>query len=55
MGNFSKLIGAVVGSLIGLAAALGIDAEFMTPEIQTTLVSVLAVAATFFFPANKSE
>ena len=55
MGKFSKLIGAVLGSVVGLAIALGVDAEWLTPEIQTTIVAVLATAATFFFPANKTD
>ena len=55
MGNFSKLIGAVVGSVLGLAVALGFEAEWLTPELQAGLVAVLATVATFMFPANKTD
>ena len=53
MKNYSKLIGSVVGAVIGLAAAFGLDVEWMTPEVQGALVSVLAIVGTFVAPSNK--
>ena len=54
MSKFSKLFGALIGSLIGLGASFGLTFEWLTPEIQATIVTVLATLGTFLAPANKA-
>ena len=52
MAKYSKLISIVVPSVIGLAAAFGLN---ITPEQKTAilgLVPVVAAIAVFFSPAN---
>ena len=54
MGNYSKLIGSVVGAVAGLLVSFGILPESLaTPEVQASVVGLLSTVATFFFPANK--
>lgn len=54
MGNYSKLIGSIVGGVAGLLVAKGLlPSEWATPEIQGAIVVLLSAAATYFFPANK--
>lgn len=54
MGNYSKLIGSIVGALAGAAVSFGILPESLaTPELQASVVAVLAAVATYLFPANK--
>jgi hypothetical protein len=54
MGNYSKLIGSLVGGVIGIAVSRwGLPAEWATPEIQGAVTVILGAAATFIFPANK--
>jgi len=54
MGNYSKLIGSLVGGALGMLVSFGIlPAEYATPEIQTSIVTLLATFLTFIFPANK--
>jgi len=54
MGNFSKLIGSLVGGGLGMLVSFGIlPAEYATPEIQAAIVTLLSAAFTFLFPANK--
>ncbi|HEV2501492.1 MAG TPA: hypothetical protein VGV39_00355 [Mesorhizobium sp.] len=54
MGNYSKLIGSIVGGVAGLLVARGLlPAEWATPEIQGAIVVLLSAAATFAFPANR--
>jgi hypothetical protein len=54
LGNYSKAIGALVGGIFGvLVSRYGLPEAFATPEIQGAVVTLLAVAATWAFPANK--
>ena len=54
MGNYSKLIGSLVGGLAGALVSFGVlPEELATPEIQAGVITVLAAVVTFFFPANK--
>jgi hypothetical protein len=54
MGNYSKLIGSLVGGLLGMLVSFGIlPAEWATPEIQAAIVTLLSSIFTFAFPANK--
>lgn len=54
MGNYSKLIGSLVGGIAGLLVNIGVLPESMaTPEIQSSIVVLLATITTFIFPANK--
>lgn len=53
MGNYSKLIGSIVGAVVGAAVAFGaLPADLATPELQASIVAVLAAIATWLFPAN---
>jgi len=52
MGKFSKLWGALIGAVIGILAAFGIDTEWFTPELQSVVVGVLSAASRFLAPAN---
>ena len=54
MGNYSKLIGSLVGALAGALVSFGVLPESLaTPEIQGSIVVVLSGVVTYFFPANK--
>ena len=53
MNKYNKVFGALVGSLVGLAVAFGVDASWMTVEVQAAIVTGLSMVATFAFPANK--
>lgn len=61
MGNISKLIGSIVGGVLGTLAALAIiPAEMASPENVSiivggigTLVTVGGAVFTYFFPANR--
>lgn len=53
-GNYSKIIGSLVGAGFGYAVAkLGLPAEFATPDIQLGVVGICSAIFTYFFPANK--
>ena len=52
MGRYSKLIGSVIGALVGIAAAFGINVEAFTPEIQASLIVVLTAIGTYISPSN---
>lgn len=52
MMKYSKLIGSVVGALVGIAAAFGLNVEAFTPEVQASLIVVLTAIGTFIAPAN---
>jgi hypothetical protein len=53
MTKYNKLIGAALGSIAALLISIGLlPAEYATPQIISTLTGVLAMAATFFVPAN---
>lgn len=54
LGNYSKLIGSIVGAAAGALVAFGVLPESLaTPELQASLVAVLSAVCTYFFPANK--
>jgi hypothetical protein len=53
LGNYSKLIGSLVGGLFGMLVSFGImPTEWATPEIQASIVTLLSAVFTFLFPAN---
>ena len=53
MGNYSKLIGTIVGGGLGILVNTGIlPADMATTEIQSAIVTLLAAVGTFIFPAN---
>ncbi len=52
MGNYSKLIGSVVGALAGIGAAFGLSEVLTSPEMQAALVVVATGLFTYFFPKN---
>ena len=52
MKKYSKLIGSVIGALLGIAAAFGLEVEAFTPEVQASLIVVMTAIATFIAPAN---
>lgn len=55
MGNYSKLIGSIVGGIIGFGVAKGfLPAEWNTPELTSALTLVLSAIFTFAFPANRA-
>lgn len=55
MGNYSKLIGTLVGAGAGALVSFGLLPEALaTPEVQAGVVAVLAAVATYLFPANQS-
>lgn len=54
MGNYSKLIGSLVGGVLGFAVSRwGLPTDFATPDVQGALTVLLGAVATFIFPANK--
>jgi hypothetical protein len=54
MGNYSKVIGAVVGGVVGLLGSrFGLPTDWATPEVQGAITILLSAGATFLFPANK--
>jgi phosphate/sulfate permease len=54
MGNYSKLIGSLVGGLVGFGVAKGLlPADWNTPEMTSALTLILSAVFTFAFPANK--
>lgn len=52
MKNYSKLIGSVIGALVGIAAAFGFNVEAFTLELQASLIVVLTAIGTYIAPAN---
>ena len=54
MGNYSKLIGAIVGPLLGIGATLGLPAAFTGPTIETALIALISAVVVWAFPANDS-
>lgn len=55
MGNYSKLIGSIVGAVAGAGVAFGIlPEELATAELQASVVALISAIATYFAPANTS-
>lgn len=55
MSNYNKLIGSIVGGLLGFGVAKGLlPADWGTPEITGAFTLVLSAIFTFAFPANKA-
>lgn len=55
MGNYSKLIGAIIGGIVGLGVSKGfLPADLASPENVAALTTVTAAFFTYVFPANKS-
>lgn len=53
MGNYSKLIGSVVGGVIGwLGSKYALPQSLTSPEIQAAATLILSAVATYLFPAN---
>lgn len=54
MGNYSKVIGSIVGAVIGFAVSKGfLPSDLGTPEVVGGVTAIFAAVATYFFPANK--
>lgn len=58
LGNYSKVIGSLVGGAFGFAVAhWGLPEDLATPEIQTAITGAITIVGgalfTYFFPANK--
>jgi len=54
MGNYSKLIGSLVGGIFGFAVArLALPADLATPEIQGAVTILVGAVFTFIFPKNQ--
>ena len=56
MANYSKLIGSIIGGLVGLGLAWGLPLEWATQEMQEALNMLLTPLAsalgTYLAPAN---
>ena len=54
MSNYSKLIGSLIGGVVGMLAAFGIDLSgVMTAEVQSAIATVLgSLIGTFIAPKN---
>ncbi len=52
MGNYSKLVGALVGALASIGIGFGLPADLLGPEIQAGLSVIIVGLFTYFFPAN---
>lgn len=54
LGNHSKLIGSIVGGILGIAVNKGVlPQEWATPDVQAAILVLFSAAMTYFFPANK--
>ena len=53
MGNYSKLIGSIVGAAVGFGVAKGFfPAEWNTPDVIASFTATVSALFTFFFPKN---
>ena len=53
MGNYSKLIGSIIGGVLGwLGSTYALPPELTSPNIQAAATIILSAAATYLFPAN---
>lgn len=54
MANFSKLIGSIVGALLGVGVSkYGLPPELASPEVVGAIVGVIAALGTYIAPANQ--
>lgn len=55
LGNYSKMIGSVVGGVLGLLVSIfGLPAEFASPEVQGLVTVIMSAVFTYAFPANQA-
>lgn len=55
MGNYSKLIAAIVGPLLGFGVAnFGLPADWGTEAFSAAVVTVMSGLLVYVFPANKT-
>ncbi|RUU01447.1 hypothetical protein EOD23_21475 [Mesorhizobium sp. USDA-HM6] len=53
MGNYSKLIGSIVGGAVGwLGSKYALPPDLTSPEIQAAATLILSAVATYLFPPN---
>ena len=52
LSGHSKLIGALLGGVLGVAASFGLPVDWATPELRGALVVLTASAFVYAFPAN---
>jgi hypothetical protein len=56
MGNYSKLIGSIVGGVVGwLGSKYALPPSLTSPEIQAAATLILSAVATYLFPANTAS
>jgi hypothetical protein len=56
MGSYSKLIGSIVGGVVGwLGSKYALPASLTSPEIQAAATLILSAVATYLFPANTAS
>lgn len=56
MSNYSKLIGSVIGGLLGfLVSKYGLPAELNSPDVITGLTGLACALGTYIAPANKPQ
>ena len=56
MGNYSKMIGALVGGVAGLLVSVfGLPDAWTSPELQGAITIILSTVFAYAFPANTTE
>ena len=56
MRNYSKLFGSLIGSVFGIATTFGVPLDWVTPEIQMAIATLLvALFGTWAAPANRID
>lgn len=56
MGNYSKLIGSIVGGVLGLLGAkFALPADWSSPEMVSSITMLLSAFFTWAFPANSGN
>ena len=54
LGNYSKLIGSLVGGIFGIAVSkFGLPDTWATPEVQGAVTVIMSAAFTWLFPPNE--
>lgn len=54
MANYSKLVGQVIGGVIGILAGVGLDVAWATPEIVGAIAVLIGGAiGTYAAPPNR--